>query len=374
MIGSGSPGSSGPARIGLVGCGNISANYLVRLADLPNLELAAVCDLSEEAARRVADEHHVPIRSLEALLADPDIDVVLNLTVPAQHVPVSSAALQAGKHVYQEKPLGLGLAEAADLVTAANRVGRRLGAAPDTVLGTGIQTARHAIDSGRIGLPIAATAFMTSPGHEGWHPNPGFYYAAGGGPLLDMGVYYLTALVTLLGPIESVSGRGSHLRTERIVPPGAPRAGDRLPVEVDTHVTALLTHASGVLSTLVMSFDVQASRLPTIEVYGTDATLAVPDPNQFDGEVGLGVAGEPGFSVLEPSAGYVDAGRGHGLSDMVRAIAQGRPHRQSAELALHVHEVMEGIATSSRSGSSVPVRTTCDRPDAVPYGVSPTEA
>lgn len=363
-----------PARVGLVGCGSIAQQYLIRLTELTNLELAAVCDVVPEAAQQVADEQHVPVVDLDTMLADDTIDVVLNLTIPSQHVPISSAALLAGKHVYQEKPFGVGLAQARELVAVAERTGLRIGTAPDTVLGTGIQTARAALDAGRVGAPVGATAFMMSPGHESWHPNPAYYYLSGGGPLLDMGVYYLTALVTLLGPIETVTGLGSRTRTVRVVPEGAPRAGEELPVEVDTHVTALARHASGAISTLVVSFDVPASRLPVIEVYGTEGTLAVPDPNQFDGAVEVSSGhGEPWVTV-EPSAGYVDAGRGYGLSDMVRSIAEGTSHRQSAELGFHVHEVMAAVLTSLPDGAPVRIASGCARPEPVPYGADPARA
>lgn len=363
-----------PARIGLVGCGSIARQYLVRLDTLSNLELAAACDVVPEAAQRVADEYGVPAVDLDTMLSSDDIDVVLNLTIPSQHVPISSAVLESGKHVYQEKPFGVGLPQARELYAVAERTGLRIGTAPDTVLGTGIQTARAALDAGRIGTPVAATAFMMSPGHEGWHPNPAFYYLAGGGPLMDMGVYYLTTLVTLLGPVESVTGMGSHIRTVRVAPDGAPRAGEELPVEVDTHVTALVRHISGAITTLVVSFDVAASRLPLIEVYGTGGTLAVPDPNQFEGAVELATERGGPWATLEPSAGYLDAGRGHGLSDMVRAIATDTPHRQSAELGLHVHEVMEAVLASIDTGSPVSITSGCNRPDPVPYGADPALA
>lgn len=358
----------------MVGCGNIAGQYLTQVSRLPNLELAAVVDAVPAAAAAVAEQHGVPARTLDEVLADPTIDVVLNLTTPAHHAPISTQALQAGKHVYQEKPFGLSLTQARELAAAAAASGKRLGAAPDTVLGTGIQTARRAIDDGLIGVPVGATAFMLCPGHEAWHPNPGFYYRAGGGPLLDMGVYYLTALVTLLGPISTVAGMGARSTEVRTVPDGAPRAGETLPVEVDTHVAALLRHASGALSTLLVSFDTRATVLPTIEVYGSAGTLSVPDPNRFDGTVGLATDRRAPFVDLEVSGGYAEAGRGVGLSDMVRAIAAGTPHRQSGELSLHVHEVMEAVLTSAGSNTFVTIEAGCDRPDAVPYGVSPENA
>jgi predicted dehydrogenase len=357
--------------VALVGCGNISAQYLASLPQLSNLRLVSVTDAVEAAAERVAAEQGVPARSLEDVLADPEVDLVLNLTPPQLHAPLTIAALEAGKHVYLEKPFAVGADEATQMLAAAERSGRRIGSAPDTVLGIGIQTARRLIDDGQIGRPVAATAFMMSPGHEGWHPNPGFYYLRGGGPLLDMGVYYLTALVTLLGPIAEVSAMSSRMRTERKVPDAGPRAGEILPVEVDTYVAATLRHDSGVISTLIVSFDTIASRLPRIEVYGTEASLDVPDPNQFANPVGISRARTEPFEYVSDLAGYPDAGRGYGLSDLVRAISTGTPHRQSAELGFHVHEVMGRVEEASATGATVSVVSRCERPTAVPHGARP---
>ncbi len=362
-----------PLRVALVGCVNISAQYLDSLPRLSNLRLVSVTDAVAAAADRVAAEQGVPARPLEDVLADPAVDVVLNLTPPQLHAPLTIAALQAGKHVYLEKPFAVSAAEATQMLEAAAAADRRIGSAPDTVLGIGIQTARRLIDDGQIGRPIAATAFMMSPGHEGWHPNPGFYYLRGGGPLLDMGVYYLTALVTLLGPIAEVSAMSSRLRTERRVPDAGPRAGEILPVEVDTYVAATLRHDSGVISTLIVSFDTIASQLPRIEVYGSAASLDVPDPNQFANPVGISRARTDPFAYVSDLAGYAGAGRGYGLSDLARAIVTGTPHRQSAELGFHVHEVMERIAEASDAGTTVRVVSRCDRPAPVPQGVRPED-
>lgn len=360
-----------PLRVGLVGCGNISAQYLASLPALPNLRLVSVTDAVPAAAERVATEQGVPARTLDQVLAADDVDVVLNLTPPQLHAPLTVAALEAGKHVYLEKPFAVSAAEATQMLAAAQAAGRRIGSAPDTVLGIGLQTARRLIDDGQIGRPIAATAFMMSPGHEGWHPNPGFYYLRGGGPLLDMGVYYLTALVTLLGPIAEVSAMSSRLRTERRVPVDGPRAGEILPVEVDTYVAATLRHDSGVISTLIVSFDTIASRLPRIEVYGSAASLDVPDPNQFANPVGISRARTEPFAYVSDLAGYAGAGRGYGLADLARAIATDTPHRQSAELGFHVHEVMERIAEASAAGSTTQVISRCERPAPVPQGARP---
>lgn len=374
--GPGAQQGSSPRRwnVALVGCGNISAQYLASLPRLANLRLVSATDPVADAAGRVSREQGVPVRSLDEVLADDTVDVVLNLTPPQVHAPLTIQALQAGKHVYLEKPFATTPDEAQAMLAAAQATGRRIGSAPDTVLGTGIQTARHLIDAGEIGQPVGATAFFMSPGHEAWHPNPGFYYLRGAGPVLDMGVYYLTALVTLLGPIEAVSAMGSRLRTERVVPDGAPRAGEVLPVEMDTYVSALLQHASGVISTLIVSFDTVASRLPRIEVYGTDASLDVPDPNQFSNPVGIARTRGAEFDEVADLAGYAEAGRGYGLADMARAIERGEPHRQSAELGFHVNEVMDRILTACTDGGRLPVTSSCERPAPVPAGATPDKA
>jgi predicted dehydrogenase len=358
-------------RIGMVGAGHISGQYLATLARTPNLRLTAVTDLDPaRAARATAGTGAAVTRDLTELLARDDIDAVLNLTVPAAHAEVALAAIAAGKHVYGEKPLAAGREEAAAVLAAARAAGVRVGCAPDTVLGTGIQTARRAVDDGLIGTPVAATAFMTVPGHELWHPDPEFYYRPGGGPLLDMGPYYLSALVHLLGPVTAVTGAGSAPRTEREIGSG-PRAGQRFPVEVDTHVTGILRHQGGALSTLVMSFDVHASRLPSIEVYGTEGSLSVPDPNCFDGQVERYAVDRREWQPLPVSAGYRGAGRGTGLADLADALAAGTPHRASAELAAHVLEVMLTLLDSARQGGTLPV-TACPRPAPVPATDAPT--
>ncbi|MFC9430134.1 Gfo/Idh/MocA family protein [Streptomyces sp. NPDC056987] len=354
-----------PLRIGMVGAGTISGAYLDTLERLGNVTLTAVTDLDPGRAAAVAAR--VPgtavAGSVAELVARADVDAVLNLTIPAAHADVALAALAAGKHVYGEKPFTTTREEAAALLAAAGAGGRRLGCAPDTVLGTGVQTARRAVDDGLIGTPVAATAFMTTAGHERWHPAPEFYYRPGGGPLLDMGPYYLSALVHLLGPVVKVTGAASRPRAEREIGAG-PRAGERLGVTVDTHVSGVLQHAGGALTTLLMSFDVQAARLPRIEVYGTGGSLSVPDPNGFDGPVELhGSTGE--WETLPVSAGYPGAGRGTGLADLARALAEDRPHRASAELARHVLDIMLTLLDSAREDRALRVASSCARPDPV---------
>nr|WP_203645179.1 Gfo/Idh/MocA family oxidoreductase [Streptomyces sp. SID14478] len=349
-------------NIGIVGAGKISGAYLSTLARLTNVRLTAVTDLDDSRARALATQYEGPVAvapTVADLVSRDDVDAVLNLTIPAAHADVALQALAAGKHVYGEKPLAAHRKEADAVLAAAREAGLRVGCAPDTVLGTGTQTARRTIDDGLIGRPVAATAFMTGAGHEKWHPDPEFYYRPGGGPLLDMGPYYLSALVHLLGPVVRVTGASSRPRAERTIGSG-PRAGHTFPVEVDTHITGVLEHAGGALSTLIMSFDVRAARLPRIEVHGTDASLSVPDPNTFDGPVEIHRG--DGWTALPVRAGYRDAGRGTGLADLAAALDSGRPHRASAELAAHVLDVMLTLMDAADQDRALPVTSTCERP------------
>jgi predicted dehydrogenase len=302
--------------------------------------------------------------SVEELLDVADVDLVLNLTVPGAHAEVARRAIAAGRSVYGEKPLAATTTEARQVLAEAAAAGVRVGCAPDTVLGTGIQTARRAIDDGLVGRPVSATATMVTPGHERWHPHPDFYYLPGGGPLLDMGPYYVTALVTLLGPVASVVGAASRTRDQRRIGSG-PRAGETVPVSTDTHVTGVLVHESGVLSTIVMSFDAVATRSAHLEVHGELGSLVVPDPNRFAGEVQLQRLAGTGWKRLEVSAGYLDAGRGFGVADLA-LTPDGQEPRASGQLAFHVLEVMESLLLSAHGGSSVAVESTVHRPAAVP--------
>ncbi|QNP75145.1 Gfo/Idh/MocA family oxidoreductase [Streptomyces roseirectus] len=360
-------------RVGLVGAGKISDAYLTTLAELKNLRLTAVADLDTERARAAAAK--VPgtrTATLDELYDAEDVDLVLNLTIPAAHATVAHAAIAAGKHVYGEKPLATTTAAARALLDAAAEAGVRVGCAPDTVLGTGVQTARAALDAGDLGVPVAASAFMVSSGPERWHPDPEFYYQPGGGPLLDMGPYYLTSLVTLLGPVRRVVGMSSTPQAERFIGQGY-RAGTRFPVEVATHVTGVLEHRSGALSTLVMSFDVWRSTLPRIEIHGTDGSLSLPDPNYFDGPVNLFRPGAQDWDELPILGGYRDASRGYGVADLARAVSRGEPHRADGELAYHVLDIMESLLTAAETGTSVEISSDCARPSAVPADTRPEE-
>ena len=351
----------------MVGAGKISGQYLETFGRIGEaVRLTAVTDLDEGRAKAAAGQAGgavAVVPTVADLVLRDDVDAVLNLTVPAVHAEVALAALAAGKHVYGEKPLAATRAEAAAILGAARSAGLRVGCAPDTVLGTATQTARRAVDDGLIGQPVAATAFMTTAGHERWHPDPEFYYRPGGGPLLDMGPYYLSALVHLLGPVVRVTGTASRPRPTRLIGSG-PRTGTAFESTVDTHVTGILEHANGVLTTLVMSFDIHAARLPRIEVHGTEGSLSVPDPNHFDGLVELHPAGG-GWQTLAPSAGYRDAGRGTGIADLATALTAGRPHRASAELAHHVLDIMLTLLDAAAARTSLPVTTDCQRPEPV---------
>ena len=354
-----------PHRVGIVGLGVISRAYLGTLAGHPAVRITAVADLdaarAAAAAQRIAGSR---VLAVERLLDSPDVDTVLNLTVPAAHAEISLGALGNAKSVYTEKPLAVTFADARSIVDAASTAGADVSCAPDTVLGTGTQTARAAIEAGLIGRPLAASAVMVTPGPERWHPSPDFYYAAGGGPLLDMGPYYVAALVHLLGPVRAVIGAASRLRAERVIGSGD-RAGQRIPVEVDSHVSGILEHAGGVLSTITTSFDGVRTTAAPIEVHGETGTLAVPDPNGFSGPVSLFELGASEWHTLEPSAGYTDAARGIGLIDHITADAQ-RPPRANGDLALHVLDALTAVLRSAAEGRRIELTTTVRRPEPVP--------
>jgi predicted dehydrogenase len=350
-------------KVGIVGIGQISGQYLKTLPRLTNLTLTAVADLDPARANAVPG-----VQALSPADLYDAVDIVLNLTIPAAHQEVALAAIAAGKPVYGEKPLAPTTKQAREILDAAATAGVMVGCAPDTVLGTGIQTARAVLDAGEIGRPIAATAFMTTPGHERWHPAPEFYYQPGGGPLLDMGPYYLTALVTLLGPVHRVVGMSATPQATRTTV-----TGSTFPVEVATHVTGVLEHEGGALSTLVMSFDVWAADLPRIEVYGTGGSLSVPDPNGFRGPVRIFRAGTESWADQPEAGGYPNAARGYGLADLARAIRTGGPARAGGDLAYHVLDVMESLLTAAETGTSITITSDVARPAPVPLGARPEE-
>jgi predicted dehydrogenase len=352
-------------RIGVVGLGVISRAYLDTLAGHPAVRVTAVADLDASRSAAVAAElPGAEALTVEELLSSPDVDTVLNLTTPAAHAGIALGAIGHGKHVYGEKPLAATLADARAVVEAAAKAGVGVGCAPDTVLGTGVQTARAAVDAGSIGRPQFASAVMVTPGHERWHPHPDFYYTEGGGPLLDMGPYYLASLIHLLGPVRAVIGATARLRAERIIGSG-PREGERIPVEVDSHVSGVLEHVGGTLTTITTSFDGVTTTAAPIEVHGETGTLSVPDPNRFDGEVRLHALGDTRWRTLPTSAGYEDGARGVGLLDFIAADGQRAP-RANGELALHVLETMTALLRSSAEGRRIELTTSAQPPVPVP--------
>lgn len=357
--------------VAIVGCGAISRAYAPSIAAYDHLDLVACADLEPARAARLAEKHGIPRAcTVDEVLADPTIDVVVNLTPPLAHEPITRAILESGRHAYSEKPLGTDLTAARGLVSLAAERGLRLGCAPDTFLGVGLQTAAAAIADGAIGTPVGASAFMLSRGPESWHPSPDFFYAPGGGPLFDMGPYYLTALVQLLGPARRVTAMTSAIRSERTVGSGD-RAGETFPVEVPTHVATTIELASGPIATLTTSFDVTATRHGNIEVYGTEATLVVPDPNYFEGTVLIGNAGNSRWDEVTPRVADVVQQRGTGLADMAWAERTGRAHRASGDLALHVVELMTATIDAADEGRTVELTTTCTSPALLPVGLAP---
>lgn len=355
-------------RVGIIGCGNISSAYINGCRAFEHLAVVAVADLAMEAARAKAAEHAIPsVYTVEELLADPAIDIVVNLTVPTAHAAVSLAAIAAGKHVYSEKPLAITREDGRAILDAAAARGVRVGCAPDTFLGGGLQTCRKLIDDGAIGEPVAATAFVLSHGPEGWHPNPGFFYKVGAGPLFDMGPYYVTTLVHLLGPVRAVTAMARISFPERTATSPA-LYGRKLPVEVPTHVAATLAMTAGPVASLITSFDVWGHSLPRIEVYGSEGSLSVPDPNRFDGPVRLLRAGSNEWNEIDLTHSDV-VSRGTGVADMALAIRRGEPHRASGALAYHVLDVMQSLYDASESERWVQLASATEQPAALPPGV-----
>lgn len=348
--------------VGVVGCGNISSQYLKAMKGFEVLDVVGIADMKPEVAEKRALEFGQTAMPVEALLADPRVEIVLNLTIPRAHVEVGLRAIAAGKHVYGEKPLGINFAEGRKLIDAAKAKGLRVGSAPDTFLGGGHQQARQVVDSGALGRVVGGTAFFACPGHEYWHPDPAFYYDIGGGPVLDMGPYYITDLVNLLGPVARVQALSLTPFAERPIR-SEPKKGQTMPVHVATHVTGTLVFASGALVTVTLSFDVPKHGHAPIELYGTEASLMVPDPNMFGGEVKLARPRAETWETVPTTLPYADANyRSLGLADMAHAIVSGRPHRASGDLALHVLEVMEAFETASKEGRIVDIGTPVERP------------
>ena len=353
-------------RVGVIGCGKISDIYLTNCSASQEVEVVACADLDEERAREKAALHGVPdAPSVGDLLADPGIEVVLNLTVPQAHATVSLAALREGKSVHTEKPLAIELADAHLSLKEAHDRGLRLGCAPDTFLGGGLQTCRKLIDDGAIGEPVAATAHMLSHGPEDWHPDPAFFYQHGAGPMFDMGPYYLTALATLVGPVRRVTGSARTSFPERVIT-SEPKYGTKIQVNTPTHVTGVMDFENGCVGTVVTSFDVWTEYVPRIEIYGTEGSIRVPDPNTFGGPVRLWHVGADEWTDVPLTHNHSENSRGIGLIDLARALRDGRPHRASGELGYHVLEIMHAFHTASEEGRHVNVQGSFERPAPLP--------
>ena len=366
--------------VGIVGCGNISTIYMLNMAKFAGLKLVACADLRDEAAKAQAKAHGITARSIDGLLASDDIDIVVNLTTPTAHFEVGKAALAAGKHVFGEKPITVEAAHAAKLVAEADKRGLHIGCAPDTFLGAGGRLAREIVDSGKIGRVLSGTCFLMSHGMEHWHPDPTFFFKHGGGPILDMGPYYFAALVNLLGPVAHVQAISSTGFAQRTVTSKGPLTGKKIKVEVPTHVSALVHFEAGADIIFTMSWDVWKHGHPPIELYGTEGSLRVPDPNFFGGTVEytekggdwIGVKaddkpfGQPNWTSpnwppgTPPRANY----RCLGIADLASAVLNGTPHRASGALASHVLEAMHACLTAGATGKTVKLKSCVDRPAA----------
>jgi predicted dehydrogenase len=363
------PGPGEPVGVAVVGCGTISNEYLRNLTSFADLRVLACADIEVERARAQAAKYGVPgAGSTAEAIGHPGVELVVNLTVPAAHAEVTAAAVSAGRSVWTEKPLATDTTTGRRLVRLAKRHGVRIGCAPDTLLGAGLQSARRLIEAGAIGVPQTALALLQTPGPESWHPDPAFLFQRGAGPLFDMGPYYLSALAALFGPARQVAALGRRSRDSRVIATG-PRAGTAFPVEVPTHVAALIDYAAGQAATLLLSFDSPLHRHGFVEITGTEATLALPDPNGFGGDVRIRTADASDWTAT-PATGAAH-GRGLGVLDLAQAIRAGTPHRATGDMGLHVLETMEAIGTSAAEGRFEPVHSTFQLPPAVPEGWDP---
>ena len=352
-------------KIGIIGCGKISGAYLGGCKLFPILEMVRCADLFPERAKAQAAEFGVPRSgTVDELLADSDIELVINLTIPAAHAEINRAILNAGKHIFCEKPFVLNRDEGAQVLEMARAKNLRVGSAPDTFLGEAHQTCRKLIDEGAIGEPVAATAFMACHGHESWHPSPAFYYQPGGGPMFDMGPYYLTALVNMIGPMARVTGFTKTTFKERLATAsGLP--GTKIQVTTPTHFTGAVEFANGVAATVIMSFDIWAHTMPLLQVHGTTGSLSVTDPNNTHGTPRIYKAATAAWEdvpLAYPTLYGEHYGRGAGVADMAEAILTGRPHRANGDMALHVVDAMQAFVDSSEQSRAIPLRTSCKRP------------
>ncbi len=363
--------TDGPVGVGVIGAGVISTQYLDNLTTFPDVRVLFVADIDVARAQAQAEKYGVPgFGTTEELLAQPDIEIVVNLTIPAAHVDVALQALAAGKNVWTEKPIALDRESGTALLAEAHRLGLRVATAPDTFLGAGLQGGKRLIEDGRIGTPLTALTLFQASGPESWHPNPDFLYAKGAGPLFDMGPYYITTLVQNLGPVRRVAATASTARTTRVIGSG-PRAGETFPVEVPTHVSALIEFESGASAQSVFSFQSQLSRSGFVEIAGTEGTLVFPDPNNFEGDLVLW--GE-GAAEAETIPTQKIAERGTGVVELARAIRAGVPERASGEQAYHVLDILVSIIEAAETGQFVEVASTVELATSLPLDWDPRAA
>jgi predicted dehydrogenase len=357
-------------NVGVVGCGNISGIYLEMGQTFEILNMAAVADLLPERAKAQAEKYHIPrVLSVAEMMADPSIEIILNLTIPNAHAGVAYQALEAGKSIYNEKPLAITREDGQKMLALAKSKGLLVGGAPDTFLGGGLQTCRKLIDDGWIGTPVAATAFMLCHGHESWHPAPEFYYKAGGGPMFDMGPYYLTALVSLMGPVQRVTGSVRATFPTRLIT-SQPLNGTVITVDVPTHVAGVLDFSNGAIATLVTSFDVWAHNMPCIEIYGTTGSMSVPDPNTFSGPVKVRRPGMENWVEMPLTHGYAKNTRSIGVADMAYALRSGRHHRANGDMCYHILDIMHAVHDASKEGKHIELQSSCSQPAALPMGLT----
>lgn len=354
-------------KVGIIGTGNIAPAYVKGCREFQILEVVACADVDHARAVSFAEQYGLKALTVDQLLADKDIQIVINLTIPKVHAEISVAILESGKHVHTEKPLAVNLADGKRVIEAAAKAGLRVGSAPDTFMGGGIQTCRKLIDDGWIGTPIGATGFMGSSGPERWHPNPYFFYQQGGGPMLDMGPYYVTALVNLLGSVKRVTGSARASFPVRYAGHESIR-GAEIPVEVTTHLSGTLEFAGGAIATLTTSFDIWRHNQPIIEIFGSEGSIRVPDPNTFEGPVQVWSRHDNEWRTVALT--HSDkVRRGVGVADMAYAIRTGRAHRASGDLAYHVLEVMLAFDKSSKAGQHVVIESQPARPAALELGL-----
>lgn len=352
-------------KVGVIGCGRISGIYFDNMKKFDILDVNACADINPQASKIKAKKFNIPkVCSVEELLGDPDIKIVVNLTIPNAHAEIAILSLESGKSVYNEKSLSITREDGQKILELAKSKNLLVGCAPDTFFGPGHQTCRKIIDDGIIGEPVAATAFMLCHGHESWHPNPDFYYQPGGGPMFDMGPYYLTALVNLIGTVQRVTGSTKITFPERVIT-SEPKKGNIIKVNTPTHIAGIMDFVNGTIGTIITSFDVFAHELPHIEIYGTKGTLSVPDPNCFGGPVRIKLANENEWKEIPLTHKYT-GNRGIGVADMAYALNSGRDNRANGELAYHVLDIMYAFHDASKDGKHIILKSTCKRPNPLP--------